>query len=59
MPWTCGSGGVTLVDKEQKIAREIVEQRGRRLAGQAAAEVPRVVLNAVAIAHGLNHFQIV
>jgi hypothetical protein len=52
------NGGVALVDKEQKVAREVVEQRGRRLAGQAAGEVARVVLDAVAVAHGLDHLEI-
>ena len=52
------NGGVALVDKEEEIAREIVEQRGRSLAGQAAREVARVVLDAVAVAHGLDHFEI-
>ena len=52
------NGGVALVDEEQEVAREVVEQRGRRLAGQAAGEVARVVLDAVAVAHGLDHFEI-
>ena len=53
------NGGVALVDKEQEVAREIVEQRGRSFAGQAAGEMARVVLDAVTVAHGLDHFQVV
>ena len=52
------NGGVAFVDEEQEVAREVVEERGRRLAGQAAGEVARVVLDAVAVAHGLDHFEI-
>ncbi len=50
--------GVALVHKEQKIAREVVEQRRRRLARQPPAEVPRVVLDPVAVAHRLDHLQV-
>ncbi len=50
--------GVALVHKEQEVAREVVEQRRRRLARQPPAEVARVVLDAVAVAHGLDHLQI-
>ena len=53
-----GDGGVALVDEEEEVAGEVVEQGGRRLAGQAAGEVARVVLDAVAVAHGLDHFEI-
>ncbi len=52
------NGDVGLVDEEQEVAREVVEQRGRRLAGQTAGEVARVVLDAVAVADGLDHFEI-
>ena len=47
-----------LVDEEDVVAGEVVEQGGRRLAGQAAGEVARVVLDAVAVAHGLDHFEV-
>ena len=53
-----GNGGVGLVDEEEEVAGEVVEQRGRGLAGQAAGEVARVVLDAVAVAHGLDHFEV-
>ena len=32
---------VALVDYDQRVVRQIVEQRGRRLAGQPAGKVPR------------------
>src|SRR5579863_4404785 len=51
-------GLVALVDEEQRVLRKIVEQRGRRLARQPARKMARVVLNAVAIAHLLHHFDI-
>ena len=51
-------GLVRLVDKNQEVAGNVVEQRGRRLAGQSAGKVPRVVLDAVAVAHLLDHLQV-
>jgi hypothetical protein len=53
-----GNGGVALVDEEQEVAGEVVEEGGRGLAGQTAAEVARVVLDAVAVAHGLDHLEV-
>ncbi len=49
---------VTLIDEEQKILRKIIEQRRRRLARQAARKVPRIILDAVAVAHRFDHLQI-
>ena len=46
------------VHKEQKIARKVIEQTGRRLAGFAAVQMAGVVFNAVAVAQFLDHFQI-
>ena len=43
-------GLVALVDDDQRIAGQVVEQRRRRLARRAAGQVPRVVLDAVAVA---------
>ena len=51
-------GDVGLVDEEEEVAGEVVEQRGRRLAGEAAGEVAGVVLDAVAVADGLDHLEI-
>ena len=50
---------VRLVDHREEALGEVVEQRGRRLAGGAAGEVPRVVLDAVAEPHLLQHLQVV
>ncbi len=52
------NGGVAFVDEEQEIAGEVIEERGRGFAGQTAGEVARVVLDAMAVAHGLDHFEI-
>jgi hypothetical protein len=51
-------GYVRLVNKYQVITRKIVQQRGRRFARQPAGKVARVVLNTMAVAHGLDHLQI-
>jgi hypothetical protein len=53
-----GDGDVGLVDEEEEVAGEVVEQRGRRFAGEAAGEVARVVLDAVAVADGLDHLEV-
>ena len=52
-------GLVRLVDDEQEVLREVVDERGRRLARVAAREVARVVLDAVAEAHLLHHLEVV
>ena len=51
-----GDGDVGLVDEEEEVARKVVEERGWWLAREAAGEVARVVLDAVAVADGLDHF---
>src|SRR6185437_891738 len=51
-------GDVRLVDEEEVVAGEVVEQGGRGLAGQAAGEVAGVVFDAVAVADGLDHFEV-
>ena len=51
-------GDVRLVDEEEVVAGEVVEQGGRGLAGETAGEVARVVLNAVAVADGLDHLEV-
>ena len=50
---------VALVDKEQKVLREIVQQRHRRAAGGAAADDARIVLDAGAVAKLLHHFNVI
>ena len=52
-------GLVRFVDEHQVVARKIIEQRRRRFARQASGEVARVVLDAMAVAHGLDHLQVV
>ena len=51
-------GLVALVEKHDGIVRQIIEQGGRRFARQAAREMARVVLDAVAVADLLHHFEI-
>ena len=51
-------GLVRFIDKEQVILREIVQQRGGRFAGQAAGEMPRIVLDAVAISDRAHHLDV-
>ena len=51
-------GLVALVDDDQRVVRQVVEQRRRRLARRAAGQVPRVVLDAVAVADLLDHLEI-
>ena len=50
---------VRLVDDAEHVAREVVDQRVRGLARPAAVHVPRVVLDAGAVAHGLEHLDVV
>ncbi len=52
------NGDVGFVDEEQVILRDVVEQRRRGLSGEAAAEVARIIFNAVAIADGAHHFHV-
>src|ERR1700693_4618410 len=42
---------VTLVDKEQRVFREVVQQRRRRLSGESARKMTRVVLDSGAETH--------
>src|SRR5207245_9851225 len=43
---------------QQVIARKIIQQGRRWLAGQATGEMPRVVLDPMAVADRLNHLEI-
>ena len=49
---------VALVDDRERIGRQVVEQRRRRRPGRPPGEVPRVVLDAVAVADLLHHREI-
>src|SRR3989338_3957130 len=51
-------GLVGLVDEDQEVAGKIVEERRRGLAGGAARQMPRVVLDAVTVADGAHHFDV-
>ena len=46
------------IHEQQIVAGNIIEQRGRGFAGHASGEVARIIFNAVAVAHGLDHFKI-
>ena len=51
-------GLMAFVDEDQVIVGQIIEQRGRRFAGQASGEMARIVFDAVAVADLPDHFQI-
>ncbi len=53
-----GDGDVGFVDEEEEVAGEVVEEGGRGFAGETAGEVARVVFDAVAVADGLDHFEV-
>ncbi len=53
-----GDGDVGLVDEEEVVAGEVVEEGGWGLAGETAGEVAGVVFDAVAVADGLDHFEV-
>jgi hypothetical protein len=42
----------------RRIVRQVVEQRGRRFARQASGKMARIILDAVAVADLLHHFEI-
>src|SRR5690606_12978038 len=51
-------GDVALVHEYQRIVRDVFEQRRGRLAGLAAGEIARIVLDAGAGAGRLQHFEV-
>jgi hypothetical protein len=51
-------GLVALIDEDEGVVGDVFEQGGRRLAGLAAGQVARIVLDAGAGAGGLQHFQV-
>ena len=53
-----GNSYVRLIDEKQMILRKIIEQGRRRLAGQATGKMSRIIFDAMAVAHGLDHLQI-
>ena len=50
---------VGLVDDAEEVLREVVDEGVGRLARRAAVQMPRVVLDAGAKSHGLQHLQVV
>ena len=49
---------MALIQKHQCIGRQIVHQRGRRVTRRGARQVARVVFNALAVTHLLQHLQV-
>ena len=49
---------MALIDEHQRILRQIIQQRRRRLARHAAGKMARVVLDAVAVADFLDHLHV-
>src|SRR5208283_6112307 len=52
------NGLVRLIDEHQVIARHVIQQRWRGLPRQAAGKVARIILDAVAVAHFLDHLKV-
>src|SRR6516162_9218941 len=52
------NGLVGFVNEHQVVLRHVIEQGRRSLAGQAAAEMARIVFDAVAVADGAHHFDV-
>ncbi len=50
---------VALVDDAQEVAREVVDEGVGRLAGRTPVHMARIVLDARAEAHGLQHLEVV
>ena len=51
-------GDVALVDEDQRVVGDVFEQGRRRIAGPAAGEIARIVLDAGAGAGGLQHLEV-
>ena len=51
-------GHVALVDEHERVVGQVLEQRRRRLAGLAAGEIARIVLDAGAGARRLHHLHV-
>ena len=58
MPPICGTRDVALVGEDDGVVGDVLEEGRRRLAGLAAGQVARVVLDAVAGAGGLEHLEV-
>src|SRR5579872_1511372 len=49
---------VRFIDEHEEILRDVIEQGGRSFAGEAAAEVARIIFDAVAVADGAHHLDV-
>ena len=49
---------MAFVQKHERVFGQVIGQRGRRLARRTARQMPRVVLNALAVPHFAEHLQI-
>ena len=49
---------MAFVDEHQRVGRQVIEQRRRRLARPAPGQIAGIVFDAGAIAHFQHHFQI-
>ena len=54
-----GAGDMALIHHQQPVVGEVIDQAFRRRAGGATGQVAGVILNAVAVAHLLQHLQVV
>ena len=54
-----GAGDVAFIDHQQPVLGEVINQAFGRRAGRPAGQVAGVVFNAVAIAHLLEHLEVV
>ncbi len=57
-PRELGKGHVALVDEKKGFRGQVIHERGRGLPGAASRDVPRVVLDALAVPHLPEHFQV-
>ena len=58
MPPICGTVTMAFVGEHQRVVGDVFEQRRRRLAGAAAGQVARIVLDAGAASGGLHHLDV-
>jgi hypothetical protein len=49
---------MAFIDEDQRVVGHVFKHGGRRLAGLAAGEIARIVLDAHARARGLQHFKV-
>src|SRR2546425_73682 len=65
---TCSSGSIfcaelrdrlmALIEQDERVGREIVEQRGRSFAREPSRKMARIILDPVAVSDLLHHFEI-